>query len=87
MSIVADAELWQTPYSGRDHHSSDLATPDHAIQLTGYNAPGNYWIVRNSWGTDWGENGYVYVAASAATAVRHHDAGGDATPATVSEAA
>lgn len=63
MSIVADAELWQTYVSGVITASSGCGTtPDHAIQLTGYNAPGNYWIVRNSWGTDWGENGYVYVA-------------------------
>jgi len=39
---------------------SDL---DHCVQLTGYNADANppYWIVRNSWATDWGENGYIYL--------------------------
>jgi C1A family cysteine protease len=36
---------------------------DHAVQATGYNAAGNYWIVRNSWGTDWGEAGFIYVQA------------------------
>lgn len=30
----------------------------HAIVLTGYDDTGNYWIVKNSWGNDWNENGY-----------------------------
>jgi hypothetical protein len=36
---------------------------DHCVQLTGYNAEANppYWIVRNSWATDWGVNGYIYL--------------------------
>ncbi len=37
---------------------------DHCVQLTGYNSEANppYWIVRNSWATDWGVNGYIYLA-------------------------
>ncbi|MFH1535559.1 MAG: C1 family peptidase [Patescibacteria group bacterium] len=34
---------------------------NHAVVIVGYNDIGGYWIVRNSWGADWGENGYFKV--------------------------
>ncbi|MBN1233510.1 MAG: hypothetical protein JXA60_09180, partial [Candidatus Coatesbacteria bacterium] len=33
----------------------------HMICIIGYNHPENYWIVKNSWGTNWGESGYARV--------------------------
>jgi len=32
---------------------------DHCVQTVGYDTADNYWLVRNSWNTDWGEEGYI----------------------------
>jgi len=34
---------------------------DHCVQLVGYDSTGDqpYWKVRNSWGSDWGEQGHI----------------------------
>jgi len=62
LSICADAEPWQNYNGGvltADQCGSDV---DHAIQLTGYSpTQGGYWIVRNSWGANWGENGFIWL--------------------------
>ena len=33
----------------------------HAVDIVGYNDSKNWWVVRNSWGTGWGDQGYFYV--------------------------
>ena len=40
--------------------SSDTGT-NHAVVIVGYDEAENCWIVKNSWGTDWGDNGYFKV--------------------------
>jgi hypothetical protein len=39
-------------------HSS---TANHAIVLVGWNDIGEYWILKNCWGTGWGECGYMRI--------------------------
>ncbi|VUT28244.1 MAG: Cell surface glycoprotein precursor [Candidatus Syntrophoarchaeum sp. GoM_oil] len=34
------------------------AEPNHAVVLVGYNDPEGCWIIKNSWGEGWGNNGY-----------------------------
>jgi len=61
-SICVDASSWQ------NYNGGVLTTcgnnVDHCVQLTGYNGYNSqnaYWNVRNSWGADWGENGYIWI--------------------------
>ncbi len=38
--------------------------PIHSVTLVGYNDIDDYWIIKNSWGTGWGESGYAKIAYS-----------------------
>lgn len=38
---------------------------NHAVQLIGYDANGD-WIIKNSWGTSWGIEGFGYVTSDSA---------------------
>jgi len=63
LSICVDAETWQF-YSGGIITSDCANSLDHCVQAVGFDTDPTgipYWIVRNSWGTDWGMNGYLEV--------------------------
>jgi len=62
LSICVDASTWQF-YNG-GVLSNCGTNIDHCVQATGWSQQSGQqaWNVRNSWGTDWGVNGYIYLA-------------------------
>jgi len=63
VSVCVDASSWSSYQGGV--LTSCGSSVDHCVQATGYYNYGSgnaYWNVRNSWDTDWGENGYIWIA-------------------------
>ena len=60
LSVIVDGSLW-FPYASGVFNGC-AANPDynHAAVLVGVDLAGN-WKMRNSWGVDWGEKGYIRV--------------------------
>ncbi|HVN24434.1 MAG TPA: C1 family peptidase [Syntrophorhabdales bacterium] len=55
--------------SGIYAHTSGSYAGGHAVLLVGYDDPGQYFIVKNSWGTGWGESGFFRIAYTELTSV------------------
>jgi C1A family cysteine protease len=55
--------------SGIYRYVSGTYQGGHAILIVGYDDPGQYFIVKNSWGTGWGEAGYFRIAYSQLSSV------------------
>jgi hypothetical protein len=58
-SLCLAASSWQS-YSGGILSRCDNQV-DHCVQGTGYSGS-SYWRIRNSWGTGWGESGFIRLA-------------------------
>lgn len=78
ISVCVDASAWQDYTSGvmTWEECAWVNVLDHCVQLVGYetNAPKPYWIVRNSWNTGWGIEGYIWLAIGGDTCGIAHDA-------------
>jgi C1A family cysteine protease len=68
VSIALDAEtkLFQSYKSGVITSDSCGTTLDHGVLIVGYGEEDGikYWLVKNSWGSSWGDDGYIKIERS-----------------------
>jgi C1A family cysteine protease len=69
VAIEADTKTFQMYTSGVITSDACGTNLDHGVLVVGYGTENNtpYWLVKNSWGTSWGENGYVKIGKSDST--------------------
>jgi len=61
LSVCVDASTWSSYHSGIMTNCG--TSVNHCVQAVGvYATSSGYWKLRNSWGTSWGESGYIRVA-------------------------
>jgi len=65
VTIEADRSVFQQYRSGILDSTACGTNLDHAVAAVGYGTEGGqeYYIVRNSWGASWGDQGYIKIAA------------------------
>ena len=69
IAIEADTKYFQSYSSGILTSSTCGTNLDHGVLITGYGTENgiDYWMVKNSWSTSWGDQGYVKIARSSST--------------------
>jgi len=58
VNVGVYASTW-SHYSGGIFDESCHGSINHAVLGVGYDVSQGYWIIKNSWGTSWGEDGYI----------------------------
>jgi cathepsin L len=67
LSVAVDADENFVAYAGgvfqgfASQPEDTKAQVNHAINIIGWDDGKGAWLIRNSWGDDWGEKGYMWI--------------------------
>jgi len=69
VGVQADQAVWQFYSSGVVMANQCGTSINHGVLLVGYGTQNNIpvWLVRNSWGPNWGQGGYIYLQKNSGT--------------------
>jgi len=59
VTVTADGNMKR--YKSGIFDSCSNGGTNHIVALVGWNDLDKTWVMRNSWGTDWGEGGYMRI--------------------------
>ncbi len=61
ISVGVAADNYFQAYSGGVFNDNTSSSVDHEVVLVGWDDTNGCWIMKNSWGTGWGESGYMRI--------------------------
>ena len=61
ISVGVAADSAMQSYRGGVFKTCKSRQLNHAVNIVGWDDNGGYWIMRNSWGANWGEKGYIRI--------------------------
>ncbi len=85
--VVGTALTWDNAYYNTTTHTfyqpaSDTSDPNHAVAIVGWDdakqtkaAKPGAWLIKNSWGSSWGEGGYFWISYYDKIAGQHKEMG------------
>src|SRR5262249_6084435 len=61
LSVAVNATGAFQAYNGGVFNENDPGGINHCVLITGWDEDKKAWHVKNSWGTGWGEKGYIWI--------------------------
>ncbi len=61
VAVAVYVDSYFQNYTGGVFNNHASGNPNHAVALVGWDDSNSCWIMKNSWGTGWGESGYMRI--------------------------